>query len=389
MSVPLKVLQKILCKTKYKNKDDVDEEENRNPSDHEAIKKLRELLKLQLDDRNNSNQITDDHTLLRFLHMTDYDISKAKDSFLNHLKWREEFGVEKISKEFNFDEYEQVQKYYPHGFHGVDRSGNPVYIERMGLIDLTTLLEKTSLERLVKHHVYEQENTLNVRFPACSIAAGKRIGSTTAILDVKGIGASSFSKQARYLLMEIQHIDSNYYPDTLNRLYVVNAGSGFRLLWKALRTSLDAHTAKKIQVLGSNYKSKLIEVIDPSNLPSFLGGNCTCSEQGGCMISDKGPWNDPKILEILESLKDNKKNAYDNHTNVEEVWLSAESTPDNTPLSLSETIKQMKITVEEAESRFRAIEVAVAQTKQVLQRFSEKCKEFQMKALHFEKSGTI
>ena len=142
-------------------------------------------------------------------------------------------------------------------------------------------------------------------------------------------------------------------------------------------------------MLGSNYKSKLIEVIDPSNLPSFLGGNCTCSEQGGCMISDKGPWNDPKILEILESLKDNKKNAYDNHTNVEEVWLSAESTPDNTPLSLSETIKQMKITVEEAESRFRAIEVAVAQTKQVLQRFSEKCKEFQMKALHFEKSGTI
>lgn len=37
-----------------------------------------------------------------------------------------------------------------------------------------------------------------------------------------------------------------------------------------------------------------------SNLPSFLGGDCTCSESGGCLFSDKGPWNDPDITQLLQ-----------------------------------------------------------------------------------------
>ncbi|KAF8380495.1 hypothetical protein HHK36_027982 [Tetracentron sinense] len=100
--------------------------------------------------------------------------------------------------------------------------------------------------------------------------------------------------------MEIQKIDSNYYPETLHRLFIVNAGSGFRVLWNSLKVFLDAHTVAKIQVLGSNYQSNLVEIIDPSNLPTFLGGTCACSGYGGCLLSDKGPWNNPEITELLQ-----------------------------------------------------------------------------------------
>lgn len=80
-----------------------------------------------------------------------------------------------------------MKKCYPHGFHGVDKWGRPVYIERIGMVDLNTLLQVTTIERFVKYHVSEQEKTLNLRYPACSIAEKRHIASTTSILDVKGV----------------------------------------------------------------------------------------------------------------------------------------------------------------------------------------------------------
>uniref|UniRef100_A0A804LI04 Phosphatidylinositol/phosphatidylcholine transfer protein SFH13 n=1 Tax=Zea mays TaxID=4577 RepID=A0A804LI04_MAIZE len=56
-------------------------------------------------------------------------------------------------------------------------------------------------------------------------------------------------------------------------------------------------------VLGSNYQSRLLEVIDSSELPEFLGGSCTCSDKGGCLGSNKGPWNDPYILKLIHNLE--------------------------------------------------------------------------------------
>lgn len=267
------------------------------PKDEQLVDSFRKLL---LAEGHPLGKHNDYHTLLRFLRMRDFNLFKAKEMFLNYLKWREDFGVDAIPKELMFKEQAEVKKSYPHGYHGVDRYGRPVYIERLGRVDLNSLLQITTIERFVKYHVSEQEKTSNLRFPACSIAAKRHIASTTSILDVNGVGVSNFSKPARYLFTEIQKIDSNYYPETLNRLFIINAGSGFRMLWKAIKTFLDARTIAKIQVLGNNYISNLLEVIDSSNLPTFLGGNCTCSDYGGCLLSDKGPWNNPEIIEILQ-----------------------------------------------------------------------------------------
>ncbi|XP_019155892.1 PREDICTED: phosphatidylinositol/phosphatidylcholine transfer protein SFH11 isoform X2 [Ipomoea nil] len=269
------------------------------PKDEEKVDSFRDFI---FPDIPLSGKQFDYHTLLRFLRMRDYDMVKAKEMFLNYLKWREEFRVDAICKEFKYEEYREVKGLYPHGFHGVDRYGRPIYIDRVGMVDINKLLEVTTIERFVKYHVSEQEKTLNLRYPACSLAAKKHIASTTSILDVKDVGMSNFSKPARYLFLEIQKIDSNYYPETLHRLFIINAGSGFKVLWKAIRAFLDQRTLAKIQVLGNNYLKNLVEVIDPSNLPTFLGGNCTCSEHGGCLSSDKGPWNDPEVTDILQAM---------------------------------------------------------------------------------------
>ena len=74
-------------------------------------------------------------------------------------------------------------------------------------------------------------------------------------------------------------------------MFIINAPALFTTVWSVVKGYLDENTVAKISVLGSNYEKQLFEVIDPANLPVEYGGKCCCSN-GGCFMSDAGPWND-------------------------------------------------------------------------------------------------
>ncbi|XP_074331118.1 phosphatidylinositol/phosphatidylcholine transfer protein SFH3-like isoform X1 [Apium graveolens] len=243
----------------------------------------------------------DYHMMLRFLRARKFDLEKTKQMWSDMLQWRKEFGADTITEDFEFKEKDEVIQHYPQGHHGVDKDGRPVYIELLGKVDATKILQATTLERYLQYHVQEFERTFIDKFPACTISAKKQIDQSTTILDVQGVGLKSLSKQARDLIMRIQAVDGNNYPETLCRMFIINAGSGFRLLWNTIKSFLDPKTTSKIHVLGNKYQSKLLEIIDDSQLPEILGGTCTCADKGGCMNSDKGPWQDPEIIKLVRS----------------------------------------------------------------------------------------
>jgi hypothetical protein len=97
----------------------------------------------------------DDNHLLRFLRARQFQIPKALEMFLKYIQWKIEFGTNTILQEFEFPEYCKVREFYPRIYHKTDRIGRPIYIERLGQVDITKLWQVTKHERMLKNHVYE------------------------------------------------------------------------------------------------------------------------------------------------------------------------------------------------------------------------------------------
>ncbi|KAL0785121.1 hypothetical protein Bca101_001366 [Brassica carinata] len=222
-------------------------EDVRDENDEKIVLKLRQEL---LNKHSLPPRHDDYHMLLRFLKTMDFNIDKTVTAWEEMLKWRNEFGADQIIQDFNFNELDQVTMYYPQGYHGVDKNGRPIYIERLGKAHPGKLMDVTTIDRYLKYHVQEFEKALQQKLPACSIAAKRRVTTTTTILDADGLGMKNFSPAAANLLSSIAKVDCSYYPETLHRMFIVNAGFGFRsLIWPAAQKFLDPVTIAKIQLV--------------------------------------------------------------------------------------------------------------------------------------------
>jgi len=130
--------------------------------------------------------------------------------------------------------------------------------------------------------------------PAASRAAGKHIGQGLVIVDIKGFGLSQFW-QVKSLAKASFQISQDYFPETMGQLLIINAPSSFAFIWGMIKPWLAKETVEKVDILSSNYREVLLEVVDAENLPVTLGGTCTCEGEGGCDISGAGPWMDERM----------------------------------------------------------------------------------------------
>jgi len=215
-------------------------------------------------------------------------------------QWRKDFGVDELVKNFDFPEKATVDKYYPQFYHKTDKDGRPVYIERLGKLDVKALYAVTTQERLLQRLVWEYEKFLDERLPATSVQVGRSVETSCTILDLQGVGLGSFYRVKDYI-SQASSIGQDRYPECMGKFYIINAPFGFSTIWSFIKPWLDEVTVAKISILGSGYKSVLLEQIPAENLPADLGGACKC--EGGCSLSDEGPWMDPAIMEKVAEEK--------------------------------------------------------------------------------------
>jgi hypothetical protein len=169
------------------------------------------------------------------------------------------------------------------------QDGRPLYIEQLGKINLTAMYKITSEDRMLQNLVVEYEKVADPRLPACSRKSGHLLETSCTIMDLKGVGLSNVSSVYGYV-QKASAISQNYYPERMGKLYLINAPWGFSSVFSMVKKFLDPVTVAKIHVLGSGYEKELLAQIPKENLPKQFGGSCQC--QGGCELSDAGPWQD-------------------------------------------------------------------------------------------------
>lgn len=248
----------------------------------ETLKQFKKYVKEEL---GLDNPIYDERYLLRFCRAREFKIEEVKAMFKKFIDWRAKNNVDHICEQ-DFPEIKMIWEFYPHGYYGTTKTGEPVYIERYSNLQMAKIFEKCDRERLVAYFIASYERLLNIILPEASRASGKVIERTVSILDAKGLGLKQILKsETRDFLQIASNVAQDNYPETMKNVYVVNTSMFFSTVWKVVKFYIDKKSRDKFILLGSKYKKELLEIINEEDLPEFLGG--TCKEPLG---SFKGPW---------------------------------------------------------------------------------------------------
>lgn len=255
------------------------------PEQLSALEKFRNQVQAMdcLDDR------FDDPYLLRFLRARNFDLPKTLEMWKNYIQWRKANNVDK-AMDFEFPEIFEAKKYYPHGFFRTDKQGRPMYFERCGLLKIDQFTKVMTQERIEAFSIQKYERLMNIILPGCSRAAGKRIEQTCFIVDLKNFKSSKMTSKTWDLVKLMSKIGSNYYPETLGVMFIVNAPVIFYGIWNVAKYFLEEETRQKIHILGSKYHKELLEYINEEDLPDFLGGKTTSEDYGENFTQEQGPW---------------------------------------------------------------------------------------------------
>jgi hypothetical protein len=284
-------------------------------ADEEAsyfIQSLRSKLHAELEKF--PNRFSDQY-LFRFSKARNFDLVQTSAMLKQHIAWAEHHQIQH-SLSFVYPELSLVQQAFPHGYHGIDKWGRPVYISRLAKTNQEALFMATNWERFTKYWIQSYEGLILKKIPECEKLGFKNPHlpglpppsslaplQTLTILDIKGIGLSQLNSRVREFISVTSKIASENYPEILGAMYIVNSPTVFPMIWNAIKGMIDPGTRAKTHVINAKHtKEKLLEVIAPDQLPFFLGGACKClpndpSHEGedsdfGCLSSNKGPWND-------------------------------------------------------------------------------------------------
>ncbi|XP_025410463.1 SEC14-like protein 1 [Sipha flava] len=246
------------------------------------------------------SKLPSDTTLLRFLRATDFNIEKARENLSQSLTWRKKHNIDNILSEHEFPE--AIKKYFPCGWHHHDKEGRPLYILRLGQMDVKGLLKSVGEHCLLKQAMHVCEEGLKLTKEATH-TSGKPITTWCLLVDLEGLNMRHLWRPGVSALLRIIEIVESNYPETLGRVLIIRAPRVFPVLWTLVSTFINETTRTKFLFYGGNdYQASggLSEFIAANDMPDFLGGPSKVKIPEGGFV--------PKNLYLKEG--DLEKEAY-------------------------------------------------------------------------------
>lgn len=164
---------------------------------------------------------------------------------------------------------------YPQLYCGCAKNGCPIFISKPGMLNVQGMECMTTLNGIIRYHWHAMMHDFTNRL------AERRKNNPDfnrfeclCVLDLSGLRASSLNKRALNIIKTQTAIDSLCFPETMNRMMIVNAPGFFAFTWKIIRGWIDARTAAKVEIISNRkqMERRFLELCDPDQVPSDYGG---------------------------------------------------------------------------------------------------------------------
>ncbi|XP_030377346.1 protein real-time [Scaptodrosophila lebanonensis] len=273
--------------------------------------KLLELRKM-LDGVDDLERMPSYQTILRFLSARDWHVNQAFAMLCDSLKWRREHRIDALLEEYMKPAV--VVEHFPGGWHHHDKDGRPIYILRLGHMDVKGLLKSLGMEGLLRLALHICEEGIQ-KINESADRLDKPVLNWSLLVDLEGLSMRHLWRPGIKALLNIIETVERNYPETMGRVLVVRAPRVFPIAWTIVSAFIDENTRSKFLFYGpdcAHMKDGLTQYIDEEIVPDFLGGPCKTMIHEGSLV--------PKTLYKMGSLEEqDDETPAISRTQVEEV----------------------------------------------------------------------
>lgn len=207
--------------------------------------------------------------LHRFYNASNGDFAMLLSSLKRTIRWRETYNILSL----------QELEMWSHlvFWHGLDVMLRPCLVIRLGRAysSLVPHDRPRFAQALVSQIEYGVLHLVNEKDPRIMV-----------LMDCEGLSPFKFPMQ---MLRSCATLFQDNYPDRLGTLFVIRLPPVVRVLAQTFIQVLKPTTRQKLCIQGENYQKVLSEILQ--SLPTFLGGNCTCSNCRMLLTGKRGERN--------------------------------------------------------------------------------------------------